>query len=161
MPLATSPHTTHQLSLQKIHYRHHPFYGAEVAVIRVLRRCGQEVLLIKVPAGFQIAIPGWMLDPVFCGGLPQEPRPRVSLVALLALLALSQSQHLPGACGAAQTEGSHELKIKDRLLSDPPHLPQEGPVGNISRTQSHSLPRTDGAVVALCDIEPNSNPEAK
>ena len=130
-------------------------------MIRTLRRCGQEVLVIKVAAGFQIAIPGWMLDPVFCGGLPQETRPRVSLAALLELLALSQSQHLPGASGTAQTEGTDALKIKDRLLSDQPHLHQEGPVGKLSRTQSRSLPRIGGAVVALCGIEPNSNPEAK
>jgi hypothetical protein len=130
-------------------------------VIRALRRCGQEVLVIKVSAGFQIAIPGWMLDPVYCGGLAQEPRPRVSLAALLELLALSRSQHLPGASGAAQKEGTDALKIKGRLLSDQSHPPQEGLVGKVSRTQAHSLPRTGGAVVVLCGIEPNSNPEAK
>jgi hypothetical protein len=130
-------------------------------VIRALRRCGQKVLVIKVSGGFQIAIPGWMLDPVFCGGLPQEPRPRVSLAALLELLVLSKSQHLPGACGAAQSEGTDALKIKDRLLSDQPHLHQEGAVGKLSRTQSRSLPRTGSAVVVLRGIEPNSNPEAE
>jgi hypothetical protein len=118
-------------------------------------------VIIQVPAGFQIAIPAWMLDPVFCEGLPQETRPRVSLAALLELLALSQSQRLPAPSGDAQTEGTDALKIKNGPLPEQPHLPQARPVGGTSRTPSRSLPRTGGAVVALGSIEPNPNPEAK
>ena len=162
MPLATSPHTTHQLSLHQIHYRHHPFCGCEVEVVRTLHRSGAEVVMVKVPGGVERAIPSWMLDPIQCRELPQEAHPRVSLAALLELLGLIQSQPLPGACGAAQTEGTNATQTKERLLSDQPHLPQEGSVGTISRIQSLSLPRTDGAVVALCGTEePKSNPEAK
>ena len=52
-----------------------------------------------------------MLDPVHCGGLLQETRPRVSLAALLELQALVASQHLPCAPGMAQEAGTDATKI--------------------------------------------------
>jgi hypothetical protein len=153
-PPATSPHTAHQFSPQKIHYRHHPFYGADVEVVRVLRRSGEEVLVVKVPQGFQIAVPAWMLDAVHCSGLPQEKRPRVGLAALLALAALLDTQRLPSALSGAKSHASAQRgatdasKTKDQLSANPPGLPQEGPVGEVSRTQSSSLSRTGRAGIA-------------
>ena len=84
-------------------------------MVRVLRRDGEEVFTVKVPAGFQLALPGWMLDPIYCGGLPQEARPRVSLAALLELEALMASQHLPCGPGTVQKAGTDAPKTKDRL----------------------------------------------
>ena len=55
-----------------------------------------------------------MLDPVHCGGLLQETRPRVSLAALLELQAMVASQHLPCAPGMAQEAGTQATKVKDR-----------------------------------------------
>ena len=129
-------------------------------MVRVRRRCGEGVLTVKVPAGFQLALPSWMLDPVHCGGLLQETRPRVSLAALLELQALVASQRLPGAPGAAQEAGTDATKIKDRLLSDSPHLPPEGPVGKVSPLPSRSLPRTDRAVITSGGVNARATQEA-
>ena len=159
MASAAPPHTTHQPSRQKIHYRHHPLYGSEVEVVRV-RRCREGVLTVKVPAGFQLALPSWMLDPVHCGGLLQETRPRVSLAALLELQVLVANQRLPGAPSAAQEAGSDATKIKDRLLSDSPHLPPERSVGEVSPIPSSSLPRTDGAVITGGSVNARATQEA-
>ena len=156
-----STQTTHQLSPQRIHYRHHPFYGAEVEVIRALRRCTQEVLIIQVPVGFQIAIPAWMLDPIHCGALPQEARPRLSLAALEQLLELLRAQELTCLTVDARTEITDAPKSKTRLFSEQLHLPQEGTVGKVSRTQSRSLSRTGRALTALRRLASNSNPKAK
>jgi hypothetical protein len=157
---AAPPHTTHQLSPQKIHYRHHPLHGTEVEVVRVLRRDGEEVFTVKVPAGFQLALPSWMLDPIYCGSLPQEGRPRVSLAALLELEALMASQLLPCGPGTVQKAGTDAPKIKDRLLSDPPGLPQEGPVGKFSPSPASSLPRTDRAVITSGGVNARPTQEA-
>lgn len=162
---ATSPHTTHRLSPQKIHYRHHPFQGSEVEVVRALRRSGEEVLVVKVPQGYQIAVPGWMLDAMYCSRLPQEARPRVALAALLELATLLDTQRLPSAACAPQSGPSSQKGVtdaprtKDRLSASQPGLPQEGPVGKVPRTQSSSLPRTDRAVVASRRVNPTSSRE--
>ena len=72
-------------SLQKIHYRHHPFYGTEVEVVRALRRFDEQSFVVKLPEGHQIAVPAWMLDAVFCSQLPQCDHPLIALKALLEL----------------------------------------------------------------------------
>ena len=157
----TSPHTTHQLSGQQIHYRHHPFHGSEVEVVRPLRRSGEEVLVVKVPQGFQIAIPGWMLDAGHCNGLPQEERPRVSLAALLALAALLDTQGLPSAASEPKSHASPQrgvtdaFKTKDQLSAKPSSLPQAGPVGEVSPTPASSLSRTGRAGVASRRVNAN------
>ncbi len=129
-------------------------------VVRVRRRCGEEVLTVKVPAGFQLALPSWMLDPVHCGGLLQETRPRVSLMALLELQALVASQHLPCAPGTAQEAGTDATKTQGRLFSDPPHLLPEGPVGEVSPLPASSLPRTDRAVVTSGGVKARATRKA-
>ena len=159
MASAAPPHTTHQPSRQIIHYRHHPLYGSEVEVVRV-RRCREGVLTVKIAAGFQLALPSWMLDPVHCGGLLQETRPRVSLAALLELQALVTSQHLPCGSGTAQEAGTNATKVKDRLLSDSPPLPPERSVGEVSPLPSRSLPRTDGAVITSGSVNARATQEA-
>ena len=129
-------------------------------VIRVLRRCGEEVFTVKVPAGFQLALPSWMLDPIHCGDLAQEARPRVSLAALLELQALMASQDLLWVPCAAQEAGTDATKPQDRLLSDQPGLAQEGPVGKVSPLPARSLPRTDRAVITSGGVNARATPEA-
>ena len=151
---AASPHTTHQLSSQKIHYRHHPFCGAEVELVRALRRTGDEVVVVRVPQGFQIAVPRWMLDPIHCSRLSQEERPRVSLRALVELTALIDAQPLrstahPPQVGPSPQPGATDASDKkDRLSSNESGLPQEGPLGKVSPIQSSSLLRTGHANLA-------------
>lgn len=101
-----------------------------------------------------------MLDPIHCGSLPQEARPRVSLAALLELQALMASQDLPWGSCAAQEAGTDATKTKDRLLSDPPHLLPEGPVGEATPIPASSLPRTDRAVITSRGINARATQEA-
>ena len=129
-------------------------------MVRVLRRDGEEVFTVKVPAGFQLALPSWMLDPIHCGDLAQEARPRVSLAALLELQALMASQDLLWVPCAAQEAGTNAIKTKDRLLSGPPHLLAEGPVGKVSPIPSSSLPRTDRAVITSSGVNGRATREA-
>jgi len=51
-------------------------------------------------------------------------------------------------------------KIKDRLLSDSPHLPPERSVGEVSPIPSSSLPRTDGAVITSGSVNARATQEA-
>jgi hypothetical protein len=102
-----------------------------------------------------------MLDPIHCNGLPQEKRPRLALAALWELLELVRTQQLCCAGAAAQTESTDAPKTQNRLLSEQFYLPQEGPVGKVSRTQSRSLPPTGRAVTALRGVQPKTNREAK
>ena len=74
------PHTTHDLLLRKICYRFHPLYGAEVEVIRYLRKSASVILTVKVPGGLQIAVPEWMLIPQTCDQLKIEDKPRLAEV---------------------------------------------------------------------------------
>jgi hypothetical protein len=43
---------------------------------------------VALPDGLQIAIPEWMLDPVYCSSLSFESIPRISVNALLELRVL-------------------------------------------------------------------------
>ena len=51
-------------------------------------------------------------------------------------------------------------KIKDRLLSDSPHLPPERSVGEVSPLPSSSLPRTDRAVITNGGVNARATQEA-
>ena len=158
---ATSTHNTHRLSPQKICYRHHPFFGSEVEVVRALRTCGQAVVVIKVPAGFQVAIPTWMLDSVQCQSLRQEARPRASLAALLELLALVRGPVFPCAVKPAPAKSNDAPQIKKRLSSEQLRLSPERVVGKVSRDRSRSLPPAARAATALRGVKRRSHPEAK
>jgi hypothetical protein len=155
--VSTSPHTTHQLSPQRIHYRHHPFCGAEVELVRALRRTGDELVVVRVPQGFQIAVPRWMLDPIHCGRLLQEERPRVSLRALLGLTAIMDAQPLRSTSTTPQVGPSPQPGATDasdkkyQLSSNESGLPEEGPLGKVSPIQSSSLLRTGRTNIASRD----------
>ena len=74
-----------------------PFYGTEVEVVRALRRFDEQSFVVKLPEGLQIAVPAWMLDPVFCGQLPQRDHPLIALEALLELARFIETQRLPSS----------------------------------------------------------------
>ena len=90
---ATHPHTTHESSPAVIHYRHHPYHGEHVEIVRRLRRYTADCVVIQLADDVQVAVPTWMLDPLVCQQLTDEVRPRISVAALHDLRALLDSQH--------------------------------------------------------------------
>lgn len=78
----------------KICYRHHPFYGTEVEVVRYLRRANSAILIVKLPDGLQIAVPEWMLSPLVCEQLKEEAESRIAIAALQELRQLIDIQPL-------------------------------------------------------------------
>ena len=44
------------------------------------------------PTGTQLAVPVWMLDPIFCGQLRDQSHPGLSIAALIALRELLDTQ---------------------------------------------------------------------
>jgi len=118
-------------------------------VVRALRRFDEESFVVKLPQGLQIAVPGWMLDPVHCSQLQQRDHPLIALKAVLELAELIETYRLPCEPNDSQSEpspgkgGSDALRTKKRLSSTEAGLWEEGSVGTTSRTQSSSLPRTD------------------
>ena len=86
--------TTHDLYSAKICYRHHPFYDTEVEVVRYLRRTNPAILVVKLPAGPQLAVPEWMLSPLVCEQLKEEAEPRIAIAALQELRQLIDIQPL-------------------------------------------------------------------
>ena len=95
------PHTTHDPQSTKICYRFHPLYGAEVEVIRCLRKSTSVILIVKLPSGVQIAVPEWMLIPQTCDRLSVEDQSRISIDALIALRRLIDSQRFNNSLKAA------------------------------------------------------------
>jgi hypothetical protein len=144
---ATSPHTTHDLSSpKKIQYRHHPFFGTEVKVIRTLRRFLDEIDIVQFPEGFQIAVPRWMLDPVACSQLPQEGKPRVAVRALFQLVQLVQLHRLPpppktaGSDTSQPTKAKHVFTQKSKLSSSSVTTAQENALGKVPGSHARPLP---------------------
>ena len=90
---AAHPHTAHESSPAVIHYRHHPFHGEPVEIVRRLRRYTANCVVIKLADDVQVAVPAWMLDPLACQQLTDEGRPRIAVAALHDLRALLDSQH--------------------------------------------------------------------
>ena len=102
---ATHPHTAHESSAATIHYRHHPFHGESVAIVRRLRRYTADCVVITLADDVQVAVPTWMLDPLACQQLTDEVRPRISVSALRDLRALVDSQPL-AAVALASSRGT-------------------------------------------------------
>ena len=92
MSAAAHPHTAHESSPAIIHYRHHPFHGEHVEIIRRLRRYTADCVVIRLADDVQVAVPTWMLDPLVCQQLTDEEHPRLSVAALRDLRALLDSQ---------------------------------------------------------------------
>jgi len=94
MSAAAHPHTAHESFPAIIHYRHHPFHGEHVEIVRRLRRYTADCVVIKLADDVQVAVPSWMLDPLACQQLTDEVRPRISVAALRDLRALLDGQPL-------------------------------------------------------------------
>jgi hypothetical protein len=92
MNAAAHPHTAHESSPAIIHYRHHPFHGEHVEIVRRLRRYTADCVVIKLADDVQVAVPTWMLDPLACEQLTDEGQPRLSMASLKDLRALLDSQ---------------------------------------------------------------------
>jgi hypothetical protein len=104
---AAHPHTAHESSPAIIHYRHHPFHGEHVEIVRRLRRYTADCVVIKLADDVQVAVPTWMLDPLVCQQLTDEEQPRLSVAALCELRALLDSQPVVVTTTAIPLEGSH------------------------------------------------------
>lgn len=77
-------HSAHVGDEVEVYYRWHPYFGQKVLIRRVEERGTGRFLKILVPTGAVIAISGWMVDPVVCGGMTVGA-PRVDLTALVEL----------------------------------------------------------------------------
>jgi hypothetical protein len=117
--------------------------------VRALRRIDEESFVVNLPEGLQIAVPTWMLDPIFCSQLQQRDHPVIALEALLALAQFIETQRLPSSMTNSESGpsprggGMDALREKERLSSAETGLYKKGPVGKTSRTESSSLPGTD------------------
>jgi hypothetical protein len=116
--------------------------------VRALRRFDEESFVVKLAEGHQIAVPAWMLDPVFCNQLPQRDHPSIALKALLELAELIE-QRLPSSVThsesgpSLQRGGVDALRTEKILSSTKASLCEKGAVGQTSPTQSSSLWRID------------------
>ena len=150
------PYTTHKRDLEKIEYRHHPFYGAEVQVIGVLRRFQEVIDLVLLPDGSRLAVPRWMLDPLTCSQLPQRATPCVAPAAVSRLAALIERHRLSAGVPASDsgpsplTKGIHVPREDSSTLSTVhPGLGGEGKsgVGTVASSPTSALPPNIGSVV--------------
>lgn len=114
-------------------------------MIRALRSFLDEIDIVQLPDGFQIAVPRWMLDPVVCSQLPKEAKPRVALTALFRLVELVRSRRLPKDKGTAfsdtspPTEGHHVSTPKCNLPANPVTSAKKDALGEIPRTDARAL----------------------
>jgi len=111
------PRPSSELSTQESFYligRFHAFYGAEVEVIRHLRRSESAILIVRLPGGAQVAVPEWMLLPQVCDRLLIEAEPRISVDALIDLRALIDAQRLKNTskedCCAESPSGGQDAQ---------------------------------------------------
>ena len=119
--------------------------------MRTLRRCLEEIDIVQLPDGFQIAVPRWMLDPLTCQQLPQEAKPRVALSTLLRVQELVQRRGLPhgGAVALSDTspltKGDHVSKENPTVSSSSTTPPQENALGSTPGTNPSSVSSTVGS----------------
>ena len=105
--------------------------------MRTLRRVLDEIDIVQLPQGFQIAVPRWMFDPLICSQLPQEAKPRVGLSALLRLAEFFDKQRLLVSDDVAlsdtspSTKGHHVSRQKPLLSSSPVAPAQEDALGSL------------------------------
>jgi hypothetical protein len=90
-------------------------------VVRALRSFLDEIDIVQLPDGVQIAVPRWMLDPVACSQLPQETKPRLSTSALLRLAELVHRHGLPVQVVKATSDASLPTK-SEHVSKEQPDL---------------------------------------
>jgi hypothetical protein len=117
--------------------------------VRALRRFDEESFVVKLLEGHQIAVPAWMLDPIFCSQLQQRDHPVIALEALLELAEFIELERLPSSVTDSESGpsprrgGNDALRTQKRLSSTEVGLCEKGGVGKTSRTESSSLPGVD------------------
>jgi len=125
-------HTTHQFSPQKIHYRHHPFYGAEVEVCAPSAEAERRFCRPKC-TGISDRCSGLDLDAIHCS----RYRKKSSHAWPGGTAGVSgphrYSAALPSAASEPKSDASPQtgaicVKTKDRLSTSKPGLRPEGPV---------------------------------
>lgn len=131
-----------------------------------LRRLDQEINLVQLPQGFQIAVPRWMLDPLTCSQLPQETKPRVALAALARLAELRSTPGLSVGSAAARsdsstlTKGPHESRKNQALPSTSVAAVPAHALAPVSRTDSSALPSAAEPTAAPSGAE-SSDPKER
>jgi hypothetical protein len=133
------------LQSAKICYRFHPFYGAEVEVIRCLRKSASVILIVKLPGGVQIALPEWMLIPQTCDQLKTEDKPRISVGALMDLRRLIDAQFLQNApkdrsCAESPAGGKDAQQRKADRVATSAALPRRRDLERASRISARTVP---------------------
>ena len=128
---AKHSHTTHVLLT--IHYLHHPLHGQTVTLVRRSVSFGPHQVQVALSSGYQLVIPGWMLDEERCQGMEIVAHPTVALSALLALRSLLDVQS-PASSGpgpvvseTSSPGGVHEPTTPGSLsVGDPQHAGTSG-----------------------------------
>jgi hypothetical protein len=92
-------------------------------LIRRLRRYTTDRVIIQLRDEVQVAIPGWMLDPVVCQHLSDEAAPRLSLWVLMDLRRLLDSQPLLTSGLAASRERASQHAGGDDARAHYPTTP--------------------------------------
>lgn len=142
----------HNFVAAKICYRYHPRYGAEVELVRYLRRGSAAVVIVRLPDGSHLAIPEWMLDSEACERLTIEAKPRISLASLLDLRLLIDAQTSPIAAAtsdrAESARGGQEAKPRETGdLAAQPSIRRRRALANATGVGAGELPSTmEGAV---------------
>jgi hypothetical protein len=112
--------------------------------VRALRRFS-PMTVVRLPDGAEIGIPSWMLDPLACSQVKDEPRPRVAVSALLELRQLLDGQSLLSAdpavtCCADHSAGGNDAQQQTCSRSPAKVLVREGePVGEAPPRNTTSL----------------------
>jgi hypothetical protein len=121
-----------------------------VVPIRALRSFTEHVDIVRLDDGEQIAVPRWMLDPVYCAQLPQETRPRIALPALLRLVSWLAARNLircPDRLhpeGSAQLQSAHALRTHPTILSATASAGPTDTVGPAPGADALKFPRFGG-----------------
>lgn len=125
--------------------------------MRTLRRYDDDLLVVRVGDGLQVAVPGWMLDPLRCSQIRDEAKPEISVSALLNLCDLVDSQSLlapnpADSCCASEDSGGNDAQpLPCSLQSTTVSIPKREFVGEASRTDPAPLPRASDADAAKCN----------
>ena len=133
--------------------------------MRALRRYDDDILVVKVVEGLQLAVPGWMLDQPLCSQVRDEPKPRISVCALLNLCDLVDSQSLltpnlaDSRCASQDLGGNDAQPQPSSLQSTTVSVPTREFVGEASRLDPAPLPTASGADAAKRITSPGRGKE--
>jgi hypothetical protein len=120
-------------------------------VVRALRTGQERILIVRLPDGFQIAVPSWMLDPVFCSQLPQEAKPRIGLTALWQLVELVQAQSLHRRGQHSESGASPSTKGKHAPRQENSLLPAEAGAEQQASVMAEAAPRQPDSLSSTVD----------